>query len=90
MQIVRAIWEFKTYDRFQRLHCPVLMVPARPPEPHSESERQFLASKERGIARAQREIPGLQVDWMRDSIHDIPLQHPVELAHLINDFAASL
>ena len=90
MQIVRAIWEFKTYERFKRLRCPVLMVPARPPEPHSESERQFLESKERGIARAQKEIPGLQVHWMRDSIHDIPLQQPAELAHLINDFAASL
>jgi len=90
MQIVRAMWEFKTYERFQRLRCPVLMVPARPPEPHAAGEHQFLAFKEKGVARAQEEIPNLQVHWMRDSIHDIPLQHPAELARLISDFSASL
>jgi pimeloyl-ACP methyl ester carboxylesterase len=90
MQIVRAMWEFKTYERLARLHCPVLMIPAWPPEPHSEPERQFLALKEKGIARAQREIPNLQVYWMGDSIHDIPLQHPAELARLISEFSAAM
>jgi len=90
MQIVRAMWEFKTYERFQHLHCPVLIIPARPSEPRTEPERQFLAAKERGIARAQQIIPQLQIHWVQDSIHDIPLQHPEELARLISDFSVSL
>ncbi len=90
MQIVRAMWEFKTYERYAHLRCPTLMIPARPSEPLSEPESQFLEFKEKGIARAQHEIPNLQVHWMHDSIHDIPLQHPAELARLISDFATNL
>ncbi len=87
MQIVRAMWEFKTYERYSRLHCPMLMVPARSKEPHTPSEQAFLAAKQRGVEQARQAIPGLKVHWMEDSIHDVPLQHPAELAGLIGEFA---
>jgi pimeloyl-ACP methyl ester carboxylesterase len=90
MQIVRAMWEFRTYELFDRLRCPVLMVPARPVEPMSPRERDFTASKERGIVKAVERISNLQVHWMPDSIHDIPLQRPEELGKLIRDFTALL
>jgi pimeloyl-ACP methyl ester carboxylesterase len=90
MQIVQAMWDFKTYERFERVRCPVLMIPARPAGPLSESERAFLAFKERGIDRAREKIAQLQVQWMEDSVHDIPLQHPAELAALIAGFISSL
>ena len=86
MRILRAIWDFKTYTRFSQVRCPVLMVPARPPEPHSEFEQNWVAAKERGVALAQESIQNLQVAWMEDTIHDIPLQRPAELAKLIADF----
>jgi len=89
MQIVRAMWEFKTYQLYPRLRCPVLMVPARPKDPISPSDQPFLSAKERGIDKARMSIPKLQVHWMEDSIHDIPLQHPAELAELITEFAGS-
>lgn len=89
MQIVRAMWEYKTYERFQRLRCPALIVPARPPQPLSRSEQAFLALKERGLQQAGSRINHLVVHWMEDSIHDIPLQRPVELAVLIEEFARS-
>jgi pimeloyl-ACP methyl ester carboxylesterase len=90
MRIVQAIWDFKTYTRFSQVRCPVLMVPARPAAPHSEFERNWVASKERGVALAQESIQNLQVAWMDDTIHDVPLQRPAELAKLIADFAAGL
>lgn len=90
MRIVRSIWDFKTYDHFARVRCPVLMIPARPKEPHSPPDQAYLQAKQRGIARAQQEIKDLRVAWMADTIHDIPLQRPNELADLIADFAASL
>jgi pimeloyl-ACP methyl ester carboxylesterase len=90
MRILRAIWDFKTYSHFSQVRCPVLMVPARPPAPHSEFERNWVAAKERGVALAQKSIQNLQVKWMEDTIHDIPLQRPAELARLIGDFAAGL
>ena len=90
MRIVRSIWDFKTYDYFTRLRCPTLMIPARPKEPYSPPEEAFLQAKERGITKAQKAIRKLRVEWMPDTIHDIPLQRPIELADLIADFAASL
>ena len=88
MQIVRAMWDFKTYERYSRLRCPVLAVPARPPEPMTDRERDFLTQKERGIAIAQERMQDFRVHWMEDTIHDIPLQRPVELADQIASLAA--
>jgi pimeloyl-ACP methyl ester carboxylesterase len=90
MRIVRSIWDFKTYARFSQVRCPVLMIPARPPAPHSEFDRNWVAAKERGVALAQESIQNLEVAWMEDTFHDIPLQRPAELARLIANFAASL
>ena len=89
MQIVHAMWEFKTYERYPRLRCPVLMLPTCPREPHTERERDFLAAKQRGVERATQSIPNLEVHWMADTIHDAPLQRPAELAERIAAFAAS-
>ncbi len=90
MQIVRAMWEFKTYQHYTRLRCPVLIVPASPAEPLSPQEQEFLALKKRGVARAQETIKDVRVHWMEDSIHDIPLQRPAELAELLAEFAKGL
>ncbi len=90
MQVVRALWEFKTHERFQRVGCPVLMVPARPPDPLPVDQQAYLVMKERGIARAREVIADLQVHWMEASVHDIPLQRPRELADLILAFARPL
>jgi pimeloyl-ACP methyl ester carboxylesterase len=86
MEIVRAMWEFQTYERYSRLRCPVLMVPARPPGALSGQELDHLAFKERGEAVARERIRKLRVEWMADTIHDIPLQRPEELAVLIAGF----
>ena len=86
MKIVRAIWDYPTIDRYARLECPVLLVPARPPEPHSEEDDGFLELKEQGIEAIRQVNPRVQVHWMEDSIHDIPLQGPEALAARIIDF----
>ena len=90
MQIVRAMWDFKTYERMGRVRCPALAVLAVPPQPRSERDEQFLALKERGVERARDVLPGLRVHWMQDSVHDIPLQYPAELADLIGLFASQV
>ena len=90
MQIVRAMWEFKTYDLIGRLRCPAMAVLAVPPQPRSERDEQFLELKERGVERARAVLPGLQVHWMQDSVHDIPLQYPAKLAELIAVFASQV
>ena len=50
-------------------------------------EQEFLALKKSGVARAQETIQDVRVHWMEDSIHDIPLQRPADLAALLAEFA---
>jgi pimeloyl-ACP methyl ester carboxylesterase len=86
MQILRAIWEFRTFDRLARVHCPVLAVMAIPPEPHVPEEAEFLEHKRRGADHAQELLLDLEILWLPDTLHDIPLHKPAELARLIGDF----
>lgn len=88
MQIVEAMWGFAAYDRFNRLRCPVLALPSRPALPADPDEAEYLALKERGLARILQSGAALQTYWMEDSIHDTPLQRPEELAQAVLDFLA--
>jgi pimeloyl-ACP methyl ester carboxylesterase len=90
MLILKSIWEYQTYERFKLVRCPVLAIPASPPGPLDEGEQIFLELKRQGLAKAQASIGDLQVRWMEDTIHDIPLQRPTELAGLISDFYAHI
>ncbi len=90
MQIVEAMWDLDTYERLAHLRCPVLAVPARPPLPFNPDEEALLRFKEQGVEKAHSTLPGMQIEWMPDSVHDIPLQKPVELASIINTFIESI
>jgi pimeloyl-ACP methyl ester carboxylesterase len=90
MQIVRALWDIRTYDLFAKIRCPALAIPARMSEPLDEGNRQFIQSKEKGLEKIRQIRPAVQVEWMNDTIHDIPLQRPRELAESITRFAASI
>lgn len=90
MQIVRAIWDFQTHRQFEDVRCPVLMIPARPPQPWDPQEAAYVALKEQGVARAQATIASLQVHWMDETVHDVPLHRPRELANQILAFVAGL
>ena len=52
MQIVRAMWDFKTYAHYARLKCPALMIPVIPDPSASVRDQEYLAYKERGLQRA--------------------------------------
>ncbi len=90
MQILRSMWEYKTYERFSRVRCPVLMVPAVPAGSPPAEQQAYLAQKEQGIRQAQATLPGLKVQPMADTVHDIPLQRPGKLAETSIDFVQDL
>jgi len=90
MQIVRAMWDFDTLERFVQLRCPALLLPAYPPSPLSTEEQDYLQTKEMGLAEILKVNSRVQYDWIQDSIHDIPLQHPQKLARRIIQFAQTL
>jgi pimeloyl-ACP methyl ester carboxylesterase len=83
MQVVRAIWEHRPSDLWAQVQCPVLMIPAVASEPHDERTRDTLENKRRNIALAEQGLKRSQTIWMTDTIHDVPLQRPAELADAI-------
>jgi hypothetical protein len=48
--------------------------------------REWMELKREAIARAQARLPDCQVVWFADTIHDIPLHRPHELARTIEEF----
>jgi pimeloyl-ACP methyl ester carboxylesterase len=89
MQVVRALWEHRPSELWAQVQCPVLMIPAVSPEPHDARTRDTLENKRRNIAIAEQRLQRSQSIWMTDTVHDIPLQRPAELATAIKQFAAN-
>jgi len=88
MRLLQALYEFRTYEAFDRVRCPTLVISARPPEPRRIEEEAHQLLKAKGIERAGHSIADLQAIWMEDTLHDIPLHKPGELAATIVAFAA--
>jgi pimeloyl-ACP methyl ester carboxylesterase len=87
MQVARALWEHRPSELWPQVQCPVLMMPAVAPEPHDERTRSVLENKRHNVAMAEEKLARSQTIWMLDTIHDIPLQRPTELAEAIKTFA---
>ena len=90
MRLVRSMWEFEVHAQFARVGCPILALPTRPPRPWEEVEENFVRMKEEGALLAQRSGADVRVRWLDDTIHDVPLQRPEELAQEIRRFADAL
>lgn len=86
MRIARAIYEQKTSALFARVRCPVLLCPASAPRPHDERTTQSMAHKREGVARAEQANALVRTRWFENTVHDIPLQRPDELATTIAQF----
>ena len=93
MQILRALWEQRPSELYAAVRCPVLIIPARRDAP-GEQEHRFIEGKTQAVALAERVLRlhgvPVAVTWFEDSIHDVPLQRPAELAARLGEFAASL
>jgi pimeloyl-ACP methyl ester carboxylesterase len=93
LRILRAMWEQRPIELYERLRCPVLLLPARRATTEG-LEQRFIAGKEQAVTLAQEVLrrvgTPVTVEWFEDSIHDIPLQHPARLAARLQAFAATL
>jgi pimeloyl-ACP methyl ester carboxylesterase len=88
MQVVRALWEQRPSELYRRVRCPVLFVLAEREGGGRIAEWQRM--KHEAVERAQAALPNCQVRWFKDTVHDIPLHRPRELADAIERFAAAL
>ncbi len=86
LQILEAMWDQPTLALYDCVTCPILLVC---PEQQAieERQRQFQAAKREGIARILQAHPSVRVEYLADTIHDVPLQRPEALAGLIAQMA---
>lgn len=89
MAIVRALFDQKPAEVMPQVRVPALLVPAIR-EPTNDYERTWSEWRNAGIEETQRLMPNAQLHAMNDSIHDVPVQRPRELAAVIGDFAGGL
>lgn len=90
MRIVRAMWEESAEQIYPRVKCPSLFLPVLPPQPHGELEDEYLRFKREGTSLVERLMPQGRVEWLTDSIHDVPLQRPGLVAEKIKRFVLSI
>jgi pimeloyl-ACP methyl ester carboxylesterase len=86
MQVVRALWEQRPAEIVARLSCPILILPAR----MSGENADYLSSKIAGVERLQALQPTARVRWFDNTVHDVPLQRPEELAQELGAFATDV
>ena len=89
LKILRALYDQKPSRLYDKVRCPVLMVPATR-EPEDDRSRRWLRAKRHSVDQAQRLLQKREVLWMEDTVHDIPLHRPRELAAAVADFALGL
>jgi pimeloyl-ACP methyl ester carboxylesterase len=87
MQVVRALWEQRPVELMPQLKCPVLILPARQ---SSADAPDWLATKAANVQRALELQPAARVRWFEDTVHDVPLQRPEELADELDAFVQQI
>jgi len=89
MKIARTIFEQRASELLPRVTAPVLIIPALK-EPESDEERRWQEYRQQGLEAVKAARPNIDVHPMLDSIHDVPIQRPRELAEVIGTFAGGL
>lgn len=92
IQILRALWEQRPSQLYGEIRCPVLIVPAARTGDNTQRApggAAFLEMKRQALAQATAVLPQAEVIWL-DSVHDVPLMRPAELAMAIERFIAAL
>jgi hypothetical protein len=86
LQVIDALYDQRPPALFPLVDCPVLLCPARDP-----ADGEELAQAKRGaVGRALELFGSATVTWFEDTMHDIPLQRPAELAAELAHFANEL
>lgn len=89
LQILEAMWDQPTLALYDHVTCPVLLV-CPEQQATDDRQRQFQAAKREGIARILAAHPSVRVEYLADTIHDVPLQRPEVLASLIAQMAGEV
>ena len=83
MQVVDALYDQRPAALYPLVDCPVLLCVAGDPADGGE----LAVAKRDAVGRALELLPSAHVTWYEDTMHDIPLQRPAELAAELARFA---
>jgi pimeloyl-ACP methyl ester carboxylesterase len=83
MQVIDALYDQRPAALYPLVDCPVLLCPAEDPADGGE----HATAKRGAVGRALQLLPSAHVTWYEDTMHDIPLQRPAELAADLARFA---
>ena len=86
MQVVDALYGQRPPELYPLVDCPVLLCPAADPD----AEAAHAQAKRGAAVRATGLLPSATLTWFEDTMHDIPLQRPAELAAELARFADSV
>ena len=86
MQVVDALYGQRPPDLYPLVDCPVLLCPAADPA----TDATHAKAKRDAAVRATGLLPSATLTWFEDTMHDIPLQRPAELAAELARFADSV
>lgn len=90
MRILRAMWDEDATTLFPAVRAPTRYILAE--GVGGASEDGFVAAKRRGANLARQRMTGaptVEVVWLPDTVHDIPLQRPAILATQLAGLLAS-
>jgi transposase len=76
------MWDQPLFDLYQQVRCPIKLIVAQQ-TPANETQAAFLRLRRQGIEQIQALCPQIHIVWMPQTIHDIPLHRPAQLAHEI-------
>jgi pimeloyl-ACP methyl ester carboxylesterase len=82
MQVVDALYDQRPPALYPLVDCPVLLCVAADP-----ADGELAGVKRDAAGRALELLPSATVTWFEDTMHDIPLQRPAELAAELARFA---
>ena len=86
LDILRAMWTLRPSELFPKVSAPTFIVPARRSNMTGRAAQRF-PERQRMIENALRALPNARLLWMEETVHDVPLQRPAELANAIAEVA---
>jgi pimeloyl-ACP methyl ester carboxylesterase len=88
LQIIGAMWDQPLFDLYSQVRCPIKIIVAEQ-QPATEVQETYVRMRQQGLAHIQTLHPDICVVRMPDTIHDIPLQRPAQLAEEIVSYTPS-
>jgi pimeloyl-ACP methyl ester carboxylesterase len=86
MKILRAMYVQKTSAMLGSVACAVLVIIANQ-ERDNEESRRWGEFRREGARLAEQALKHGRILWMEDTIHDVPVQRPRELADALLSLA---